>query len=309
MKKGSDIDASWLYLKIYPESSEEIGQILLSLRSLSLYELKNLFTQFFYVRYHDPDPHIRVRFKVLSSQKTILSTRTREAIENELVGLGISGFHVLEDLYQPETLRYGGEILMAICEQQFIISSMLCLDICTDRETKSYSSRMGIAFHMHYNLLECYNIDHRRKIELLDRIEESWLNMFCMKSSIGNNLELKLEIKKRFESRITPELLCELSNNLKDKQKDGFLKISFARWKDDNMAIARSIQYLSAKEFNSKQYLREITTKAHLDEDKRVVYTIVESFIHMTNNRLGIINLDEAYQASILSKIYSLGLI
>jgi hypothetical protein len=48
-----------------------------------------------------------------------------------------------------------------------------------------------------------------------------------------------------------------------------------------------------------------ITGKNDLQEEKQRLWFIYSSYVHMTNNRLGILNQDEAYAAFLISKCLS----
>ncbi|MYQ96588.1 hypothetical protein GTY20_37815 [Streptomyces sp. SID4946] len=110
----------WLYVRInlpYGAMDELLARHIPGLVN-SLYDRVD---RWFFVRYADPEPHLRVRFHgephALVGALPLLNT-TLEALRHE--GL-ISGFSL--DTYVPETFRYGGPEAIDAAEELFTLDS------------------------------------------------------------------------------------------------------------------------------------------------------------------------------------------
>ncbi|MFJ5921002.1 lantibiotic dehydratase [Kitasatospora sp. NPDC092948] len=118
---GSD----WLFAKLYcsPERQEDVlAQHLPGL----LARLPSEVSRWFFIRYVDPDPHLRLRFH---GDPAALNSRLLPALSgwaDELARSGLSGRLVL-DSYEPEVERYGGPAAMAAAERAFEADSLACL--------------------------------------------------------------------------------------------------------------------------------------------------------------------------------------
>jgi thiopeptide-type bacteriocin biosynthesis protein len=122
---GSD----WLYLKLYgsPETEEDLltGPVAAFLDKAAA---SGLSAAFFFVRYSDPDPHLRVRLRVhdQASADTMLielCSLGRSLIEHELC----SRFAV--DTYEREIERYGGPAAISFAEELFAADSEVVLEL------------------------------------------------------------------------------------------------------------------------------------------------------------------------------------
>lgn len=118
----------WVYLKVYFNSMNAEALILQTLNDF-LPEIKEIcsFQKWFYIRYEDPEPHFRLRFK-FSDQKDI---SIAIALLNEnfkaLIHLGYVG-KIAYDGYSPETERYGHQN-MDLVEDLFQVDSEAILKL------------------------------------------------------------------------------------------------------------------------------------------------------------------------------------
>jgi class I lanthipeptide synthase len=88
----------------------------------------------FYVRYLDPDPHLRLRFHGKAQELwTTLLPRLREWVTTRRESGLLTGFAV--DTYDPEVERYGGECAMAAAEDLFHADSRVALSLLRDNAT------------------------------------------------------------------------------------------------------------------------------------------------------------------------------
>jgi lantibiotic biosynthesis protein len=115
--------SEWLFAKLYFPSSYQDEFIAGPLRDFVLGVFaRSLATRWFFVRYSDPEPHLRVRFK--GQPRCLLEELlpTLSAWAESLVERGLC--HRLNlDTYEREVERYGGEAGLDIAEEIFCADS------------------------------------------------------------------------------------------------------------------------------------------------------------------------------------------
>lgn len=123
-ERSRSIGSNWLYFKIYSGNSSQNDLIANLLdRICSILASTQMVQRWFFVRYEDPDPHIRVRFegesKILLSQVLpCLIRETKAFVDSGLIHrIGI-------DTYEREIERYGGIVGMHFAERIFHADSL-----------------------------------------------------------------------------------------------------------------------------------------------------------------------------------------
>jgi thiopeptide-type bacteriocin biosynthesis protein len=119
--------SEWLYIKIYSSPLlldriliEKLGPLLKRMERCS--ELH----QWFFLRYEDPDHHLRIRFKVEdSSQNADILSQINTALEQEIRSGVVQ--KVVVDTYVREIERYGGPEGIGLAETAFWIDSRAAL--------------------------------------------------------------------------------------------------------------------------------------------------------------------------------------
>jgi thiopeptide-type bacteriocin biosynthesis protein len=116
---GSD----WLYVKLYVGSStgDRILRHVVAAATSAAMEA-GWTDRWFFIRYADPDSHLRVRFhgdprKLRTELQPLLSELCAPVLANRAV------WRMQYDTYQPEVARYGGAQALALCEELFWIDS------------------------------------------------------------------------------------------------------------------------------------------------------------------------------------------
>jgi lantibiotic biosynthesis protein len=122
---GSD----WLFLKLYGSRAAEEDIIAGPLRSLAQYvTAAGLVTEWFFLRYGDPDPHLRLRFR--GDPATLLRRTLPELCTwaDELLAEGRCARFAF-DTYEREVERYGGDDATAVSESVFAADSVAVAEI------------------------------------------------------------------------------------------------------------------------------------------------------------------------------------
>lgn len=125
--------SEWNYLKLYAAPDAEDELLVRSLRPV-------LEEGAFFVRYSDPEPHLRVRLKGAEMLEP-LAELGRELLEGGMV------LRVCLDTYERETERYGGDAGIEPAEAFFAADSLLVVDLLglrTPREDRTLLGALSV---------------------------------------------------------------------------------------------------------------------------------------------------------------------
>ncbi|MEU3354622.1 lantibiotic dehydratase [Streptomyces sp. NPDC037389] len=114
----------WLYAKVYC-SAERQDEILARRLPRLLEGLPGEVDRWFYLRYRDPDPHLRLRFH---GDPAVLTGSLLPRLRAWCDGLAAEGLgdRLVLDTYEPELERYGGPAAAAAAERAFHADSLAC---------------------------------------------------------------------------------------------------------------------------------------------------------------------------------------
>ena len=122
---GSD----WVYVKLYCREETQHELVLGPLRLFLEHVLPHYrITRWFFVRYHDPLPHLRLRFQ---AEPTSLLYEFFPVLISWLQELTQQGWiaRFIVDGYEREIERYGGKQGMEVAEELFTVDSAFVLDL------------------------------------------------------------------------------------------------------------------------------------------------------------------------------------
>jgi len=159
---GSD----WLYIKLYGPRSFQDELLATSVRSLGAdVETRQLADEWFFVRYADPDPHLRLRFHgrpqvLLSQLLPQLATWASDLVEKGKCSR--FGF----ESYEREVERYGGTLAMSMAESLFAIDSRTVVDLLA---CDSVADRLLLAVVTIDDLLQSLGLDEQARLQWLKR--------------------------------------------------------------------------------------------------------------------------------------------
>jgi thiopeptide-type bacteriocin biosynthesis protein len=135
--------SAWLYLKLYcgPASAD---RLLVELEPLlRVTQAEGLWDRWHFVRYHDPDHHLRLRFHGLPSRLLAeLLPRLHEHLEAGLAQGLLWKWQV--DTFEPEWERYGGPLGFGLAERWFFEDSQWILAQLAGRLTLEQRWRVGL---------------------------------------------------------------------------------------------------------------------------------------------------------------------
>ena len=288
---------------------------------------------FFFIRYWERGPHIRLRF-----------LGDPEKLESELKPAYLKHFGAYfeahpserkepeyapdtpEDLkwfpnnsvqfitYEPETERYGGEHCLVISEEHFMFSSQSIFDLMTESaEDWGYDRAMGAAIQMHLSMAFGLGMDDREMVGFFDEYYNRWLHRayYFFEPNIT-----KEELEKRKESTLEAfdqtyeaqrESLVSFFEQILELLKEGGFEDTWLEtWVDGAGRTRAKLDDLMDRGLYDTTKFYEMKEEGGFSIDQQKRWALFDSYVHMTNNRVGILNRDEAYLAFIISKTLKL---
>jgi thiopeptide-type bacteriocin biosynthesis protein len=271
MKRDFCLGSEWLYYKIYTGVKtadlillEKIYPIILDLKS------KNNISKWFFIRYNDPEDHIRIRFCVQKPKYLAVIISKLYPILNALVE-GNSIWKIQTDTYQREIERYGENTIID-SETLFWHDSEMILSYL---DIKPYflknETQLLFSFCAIDSFLNSFSLTIYDKLNLMAELQASF------KAEFDADKNLKKEMDKHYR-----ELFPEIANFLTRKAINEFPEIfsiiavkqthtiEIAQKIKDNLEIPLSSFLMSHihmtinRQYTSKQRFCELLIYDHL---------------------------------------------
>ena len=164
----------WLYLKVYLHEQVSDQFLATVLQPLTQQTLKKGWcTNMFFVRYADPESHLRIRFKTVNNKDGKLFELAHKAflpyIESGLVN------RVQIDTYQRELERYEPD-LIEFSEAIFCADSQLFINWLNQTETQQEADRYALALISIDTLLDDFSYSLSDKIRLSHQLQQAFFH-------------------------------------------------------------------------------------------------------------------------------------
>ncbi|HEU5228617.1 MAG TPA: thiopeptide-type bacteriocin biosynthesis protein, partial [Ktedonobacteraceae bacterium] len=211
----------WNYVKLYctPAQQEEI--IASPLRDLirQLRE-RQLIDRWFFLRYADPQPHLRLRIHTHASEQIQAALHLLLSWSRQLAAGGLIQRFVL-DTYEREVARYGGPAAIDLLEEVFSVDS----DICSSIVAAQYIHRLtleplAIAVASLDRFFAVWGYDREQRLQWLRRRVEKYAFRKEFHSKRKHYCELLVPCEKYADAELTTqrallyELMAPLENQL-----------------------------------------------------------------------------------------------
>lgn len=121
--------SEWIYAKLYVPVESQDSVLVHHLPRL-LAALGPWTISWFFIRYQDPEPHLRLRFKLGVSGSMSDCIQAIQQWTADVIARGLAKTLQL-DTYEPEVSRYGGSDLLPIAEEWFCLDSVATLSLLT----------------------------------------------------------------------------------------------------------------------------------------------------------------------------------
>lgn len=281
---------------------------------------RELAEQFFFIRYFERGKHLRLRFRgnheVLTRDvKPMITARaeaymTRNPSERKLPeGVDAASLNYYPNNsvqfieYEPEVERYGGTEALMVGERQFEASSRAALSAITESASWDYTRALGVALQMHFAMAHAFQLDPTDVHGMFAIVNQGWLprayNHGHTKLTPEQHKQRSTQTLAVFNEMFASqkEMLIPFVQQLWAGLEENaeFEDLWFGRWID---AMRETHGRLSEIHNQGDLLLDDRRKFWWLGADypkHRELWLILESYVHMTNNRLGILNQDEAY--------------
>ncbi|WP_158797081.1 lantibiotic dehydratase [Pedobacter sp. L105] len=264
LRRKFNLGSEWTYVKIYCGArwSEKIltAYILPLVTELSE---KNLIQKWFFIRYHDPESHLRIRFLHPDHPDTMA-----QIIQSLNTGLkGLIGERIIQkiqyDTYNQELERYGTKTI-TFSESVFYHDSKAIinfLDLIEGEEGEYY--RWLFAMTSIDRMLGDFNLNLDQKHDVVNKMQKAFFAEFNGNTALNQQLNNKYRLISK-----------ELNTFFTEENEELSEAISFFK--------VRSVENTSAYHHLKTQYEQE-----YPDEDLDAVLSeLLPSFLHMSLNRI-----------------------
>lgn len=273
------------------------------------------FYGYFFIRYWERGPHIRLRVNVEKEKTKVFKDWIESFVYAFMTAYPSAGFSSLPlDAfppnsiqwipYVPEIQRYGGVQGLKVSETHFEHSSDMVLSVLQQHEEElSKGALIGPALEIHFCALQAFKLTIDQMIELNHLFKQQWVYSLVSYNAQSDLEVLKSELAKIFKSfdvkldlykdDIVKVLRCIAAEDIANAPFDPWLR----NWIDNCSSIKCQLDQIN---LNPNQWGNE--------SSMNTVKQLLTSYLHMTNNRLGIKNIDEAYMGYLLAQGVKLAL-
>lgn len=249
--------SEWLYYKIYCgyETADELLSEVIGKLSKQLIN-KKLIDSWFFIRYADPNPHIRLRFHFddisnIGDVIVFVENTLRPFLETGQVN------RIMTDTYKREIERYG-ETTIELCEKLFFHNSKMITDMLS--------------------LIE--NLPEKESYRWLFALKA----IDAMLSDFGYSLNERHDLSKRIadafgqEFRINESTIQQFSNKYRATKN-----MIFKFMHDEDKQAKELYELINSNSENTKSIVQQLLDSC--PEHNRLE-DIIRSLIHMTMNRI-----------------------
>ena len=330
MTKSIDRSAEEIWLASYLYYAEPWEEFLIHAVRPLVDKVINtgLASQYFFIRYWEKGPHIRLRFK---GDAETLEAEVRPLIvehfnayyaqkpsqrQEQMWDDSIADEHrwypnnsVQFITYEPETDRYGGDQAITVAERQFQASSKATFEIIADGlDSWDYNRALGAAIQLHLGFAYGVGMDQEEAKQFFSQVFKNWLPRayYFFEPDISQDELAKRrdETLKAFEANFENQKtgLIQFLQSVWEAFQAGetFDQQWINNWVDDMKQVKSDLVVLQkAGQITAPKFYME-NIEADVAFEKKQLWSIYDSYIHMINNRLGIMNRDEGYLAYLM---------
>lgn len=255
----------WLYYKIYlgVVTSDDLLENVIYPIAKSLLE-DQIIDKWFFIRYSDPNYHLRIRFHLTSDKNILLITEKLNPLFNEYLDNRLIK-DIQTSIYKRELKRYGRNTISYV------------------EDIFHYDSVLISKFILHLNSNGTENLRWLFALLLMDNFFD------IMSLSLSDKMNFSKKAKDEFskEFNIDSNFNKQLSNKYRTNRAEIYyflnLKKNTPNISNDNLQIVEMIDSFNKKISTIANKLENVKSKGKLQVD---FYNLVFSLIHMSINRL-----------------------
>lgn len=243
--------------------------------------------RWFFLRYAEEASHVRLRFFAPGPvlEETIWPRVAEAAASSELV------VRATRERYEPEVERYGGPWGLALAEELFHRQSEAALALLEKIPPGTRPQRLGKGLLAMLVLLFLYRGQRREAAELARRYGTDYLKIWARDAE---EQEHWLRTFQEGFDRQADRLAGYLESAWEALESGGELTPELDAYRRDMDDVARRLREL----FDQGRLRLDGRPAADWDE---CVRWIVPSYIHMMNNRLGVLIQEESYLSVLIA--------
>lgn len=312
----------WLSAHLYYEGDMRTF-LLKAVQPFLSNELKSFgIDNYFFIRYWEKGSHIRLRISYSDNEQgEKISLMLEQYFKNYFIAQPSMRGHDYDlksypdwqswnpndsiqfKAYIPETNRYGGKIAIKISEKQFFYSSRAVLEALP--ELTSYDQLIGTAIQFHISLFHAFDLRPAEAPLFFGKIYENWffaafkLND-STKALVQERKEAEMIFEREFQQQrfVVAPFIKAFWHQLKTpKNIEGKWIPSWLKGMKEIAQELETVQKLPS-------WYPENTGADSSDKLEKQLWPVLESYIHMTNNRLGILNKDEPFIAYLIKESF-----
>jgi thiopeptide-type bacteriocin biosynthesis protein len=249
----------WFYFKIYTGVKTADTLLIELIEPLTKKIMdEGLIDKWFFIRYSDPEFHLRIRFRIKNKLKLSeiileLNKLLKPFIENRLV----STFQT--ETYSREIERYGGKTIED-AESFFFHDSQMTIQMLGFIEgDEGENYRWHFACLAIDYLLNDFGFSQVEKLQLMDNLQQGFGQEF------GMNTQLKVQLDDKFR---------------KERQQ---IRVFLLK---ENDFYQPFYQILEHKSINTKEIIKKIRNHHSTNKLEVELNNLISSYIHMMLNRI-----------------------
>ena len=256
-------NSEWLYYKLYGCSKRQNELISVLYESLEKLVSGGLAQKYFYIRYADPEPHLRLRIQPSDNKLPELFTATSELLR-ALYNDGLIS-KAVNDSYTREAERYGGPQLIKHAEDYFFHDSKLVMKLLTMQRYEKLIFNMdflGISFIIF--VLEAFNLSMEEQEAFLDSMTDKksyrkeYQNSRQMIMNAVDSTDDWFSIRYHASNPEIYDLIIENASHLKGYAEAIFASDKLGELTNSIKGIATSIIHMFCNRFRDNAWERKI---------------------------------------------------
>ncbi len=259
---------SWIYYKIYTGVKTANYLIINYLSKVGEYLIeKGLIEKWFFIRYNDPEFHIRFRLRLKSAEKSISNTIStiNEILSNEFNNKSI--WDIQLGTYNRELERYGVDTIDAI-ENFFYYDTLMAISIL-----KQFKNNLECP----YWLYVCYSIE-----KILEIFDLNWEEKILLLEGLSLQFNKEFIVDKKLKKQIDKKYRSNFQNlkNLMNYELQTLLNEKIVHQAYDNMKViveklnTKNIDLISSLVHMHINRIIDLNPRAH----EMVIYNILLKF-------------------------------
>ncbi|MBF4494635.1 thiopeptide-type bacteriocin biosynthesis protein [Flavobacterium sp. MR2016-29] len=271
MQRDFSLGSQWLYYKIYTGVKTADTILLEKLEPIIAHlEQKKKIQKWFFIRYHDPKEHIRLRFLVDDTDNLAIIINSFQSVFKELMTENLV-WKIQTDTYQREIERYGKETMYASeflfwKDSKMILQYLSIKDSFSEKEMPLFFSFLAVD-----SFLNSFKLSSLEKLSLMSELQVAYKKEFEVDKVQKKQLDLKYrslapQIKQFLEGSIQNDFseMYEVVNQKADKIRKTALEIRTKIEIPLNDFLASHVHMMINRQYTSKQRIYELVIYDHL---------------------------------------------